>query len=194
MTTETQRVVLVHLNVGVPTSDRRTPDEIGRAIQDQLRLAHPWRPSVNQLEIEVVLADEVGPEIAATGHVVGAVYRSSFWGGNYRVIRADRDETVMEVVGLGPKPVHNGDYRPTVGDHYSTNAQLSPLDERLESVAWVGRIDGTFGPLGFPSREAAEHYLAVVLVKLDPSGVEQGHYYIDAEEDSGIPETKGETS
>jgi hypothetical protein len=176
MTTDTQRVVLVHLNIGVPTDDRRTPDEIGKAILDQLGLAHPWRPSVNQLEIEVVLADEVGPEITATGHVVGAVYRSSFWGGNYRVIRGDRDETVMEVIGLPDPP---SDYRPTVGDHFSTNAQLSPLDERLESRAWVGRIDGTYGPLGFPSREAAEQYLAVCLVKLDPSGVEQGHYYID---------------
>lgn len=185
------RTVLVHLNVGVPVGDQRTPDEIGAAILDQLGLARMWRPDTRDLEIEVVLADEVGPKFTPTGHAVGAMYRSSFWGGNYRVLGMSGAETLVECIVAGPKPY------PAVGDQWSTNQP--PDSERLESVAWIGRVDGTYGPVGFPSVESAEHYLAVVVAKDDPSGVEQGHYYIDGmipgeSDDSGIPEPKGEAS
>lgn len=172
-----RRTILVHLNVEAPADDRRDAGEIGAAIIDQLGLANTWRPGTRDLVFHVALAEETGPQIAPTGHVVGAVYRSSYWGGNYRVLGAHGDHGVrVECISPG-----NGAHQ-VVGERWTHCTALSvSFDERLQSAAWVGRVDGTFGPLGFPTVETAEHYLAVVIAEDDPSGVEQGHYYVDGD-------------
>jgi len=61
-----------------------------------------------------------------TGHVIGATYRSNYWGGTYKVIRGVFDFAVLcEVVEPG-QGAHQ-----TPGQQWSHSTKLDPRDERV---------------------------------------------------------------
>jgi hypothetical protein len=65
-------------------------------------------------------------EVTPTGHVIGAVYRSAYWGGLYKVIRSHGEDGVLvECVHPGGG-AHN-----RVGEQWSHATHLDPKDRRI---------------------------------------------------------------
>jgi hypothetical protein len=78
------------------------------------------RFSLSHMSIDVV------EEITGTGHVVGATYRSHYWGGVYKVIRSVFEFGVLvECVEPG-QGAHQ-----TVGEQWAHSTKLDKRDQRL---------------------------------------------------------------
>ena len=69
---------------------------------------------------------QVVEEVTPTGHVVGAVYRSSYWGGTYLVVASHGEYGVLvECVEPG------GGAHQTPGERWTHSTRLDRRDERL---------------------------------------------------------------
>jgi len=77
---------------------------------------------------EWILFDEEGEQITPTGHVIGATYRSSYWGGTYKVIGPDmRRDWGVEVECVEP----GGGAHQTPGTRWTHSTMLDRRDQRL---------------------------------------------------------------
>jgi len=84
------------------------------------------RCSFDELQPSLTISDREEEELAPTGHIIGATYWSSYWGGTYKVIGPNGPYGV-EVECVLP----GGGAHQTEGQRWSHMTALDPKDVRI---------------------------------------------------------------
>ena len=81
-----------------------------------------------ELTIQFTISDREEEQITPTGHIIGATYWSSYWGGAYKVIGPDmRRDYGVEVECVVP----GGGAHQTVGERWTHCTDLDKRDVRI---------------------------------------------------------------